>query len=70
MANKEKLNVINDILTKYNFKLSNTDLCLTDKENIITLFRNNNLDYMASEMSKQKNCIIEIMKVLYNVGEA
>ena len=66
---ESKLNKISDILDKYNFKLSNTNLDKDNTDFVYNEFRNKTLDEIAHDYTNQRNCIKEIMKVLYNVRE-
>lgn len=58
-----------DILCKYDFKLSNTSMNKDDTDSVYNEFRNKTLDEIARDYANQRNCIKEIMKVLYNVQE-
>ena len=64
-----KLNKISDILCKYDFKLSNTNMNKDDTDSVYNEFWNKKLDEIAHDYANQRNCIKEIMKVLYNVRE-
>ena len=64
-----KLNKISDILCKYDFKLSNTNMNKDDADSVYNEFRNKTLEEIAHDYTNQRNCIKEIMKVLYNVQE-
>lgn len=64
-----KLNKISDILDKYDFKLSNTNMNKDDVDSVYNEFRSKTLDEIAHDYANQRNCIKEIMKVLYNVRE-
>lgn len=61
--------IIADILWKYGFKLSNTSINKDDTDYVYNEFRNKTLDEIAHDCANQRNCIKEIMKVLYNVQE-
>lgn len=63
------VNKIADILLKYNFKLSNINMKKDDIDSVYNEFRNKTLDEIAHDYANQRNCIKEIMKVLYNVQE-
>lgn len=60
---------IADILLKYDFKLSNTNMKKDDIDSVYNEFRNKTLDEIIHDYANQRNCIKEIMKVLYNVQE-
>ena len=64
-----KLIAISDILDKYDFKLSNTSMNKDDTDSVYNEFRNKTLEEIAHDYANQRNCIKEIMKVLYNVRE-
>ena len=64
-----KLIAISDILDKYDFKLSNTYMNKDDTDSVYNEFRNKTLEEIARDYANQRNCIKEIMKVLYNVRE-
>ena len=68
-SNIMKLNKISDILCKYDFKLSNTNMNKDDTDFVYNEFRNKTLDEIVHDYANQRNCIKEIMKVLYNVQE-
>lgn len=63
------VNKIADILLKYDFKLSNTNMKKDDIDSVYNELRNKTLDEIAHDYANQRNCIKEIMKVLYNVQE-
>ena len=69
MEATDKLNKINEILNKYDFKISNTDFTLQKVEYFYKDRENKTLKEISSELTRSNNCIREIMKVLYNVGE-
>lgn len=64
-----KLIEISNILDKYDFKLSNTNMNKDDTDSVYNEFRNKTLNEIAHDYANQRNCIKEIMKVLYNVRE-
>lgn len=63
------VNKIADILLKYDFKLSNTNMKKDNTNSVYNEFRNKTLDEIIHDYANQRNCIKEIMKVLYNVQE-
>ena len=65
----DKITKIGEILDKYNFVLSTTNLDNKAKERIIQEMIHTNLDEIADALAKFGNCIREIMRVVYNVKE-
>ena len=65
----DKLLKISKILDKYGFKLSNVDLSIVSKEKIIQDMMNIKLDTILDSMVDSRNCISEIMRIIYNVKE-
>lgn len=60
---------ISKILDKYGFKLSNVDLSIVSKEKFIQDIMNNKLDTILDSIVNSRNCISEIMRLIYNVKE-
>lgn len=65
----ERLEKINEILHKYDYKISNTDLTLQKIEYFYKDHENKTLKEISNELTRSTNCIKEIMRVLYNVGD-
>lgn len=65
----DKITKISEILDKYNFRLSNTNVDIKLKERIIQEMMHTNLDEIADALADFGNCISEIMRVVYNVKE-
>lgn len=65
----DKITKIAEILDKYNFTLSTTNLDIKVKERIIQEMMHTNLDKIADAFVNFGNCIKEIMRVIYNVKE-
>ena len=65
----DKITKIAEILDKYDFRLSNTNMDIKAKEKIIQEMMHTNLDEIADALADFGNCIREIMKVVYNVKE-
>lgn len=65
----DKITKISEILDKYNFRLSNTNIDIKLKEKIIQDMMNIKLDTILDSMVDSRNCISEIMRVVYNVKE-
>lgn len=63
----DKITKIAEILDKYNFRLSNTNVDIKLKEKIIQEMMHTNLDEIADALADFGNCISEIMRVVYNV---
>lgn len=60
---------IAEILDKYDFRLSNTNVDIKVKEQIMQEMMHTNLDEIADALADFGNCIREIMRVVYNVKE-
>lgn len=65
----DKITKIAEILDKYNFQLSNTNIDIKAKEKIIQEMMHTNFDEIADALADFGNCISEIMRVVYNVKE-
>ena len=65
----DKITKIAEILDKYDFRLSNTNMDIKVKERIIQEMMHTNLDEIADVLADFGNCIREIMRVVYNVKE-
>lgn len=65
----DKITKIAEILDKYNFRLSNTNVDVKSKEKIIQEMMHTNFDEIADALVEFGNCIKEIMRVVYNVKE-
>lgn len=63
----DKITKIAEILDKYNFRLSNTNMDIKVKERIIQKMMHSNLDEIVDTLADSGNCIREIMRVVYNV---
>lgn len=63
----DKITKIAEILDKYGFALSNTNVDVKTKEKIIQEMMHANLDEIADALVDFGNCIREIMVVVYNV---
>ncbi|MCR5720040.1 MAG: hypothetical protein K6F84_05695 [Lachnospiraceae bacterium] len=63
----DKITKIAEILDKYDFRLSNTNLDEKVKEKVIQEMMHTNLDEIADVLVEFGNCISEIMRVVYNV---
>lgn len=66
---ENKITKIAEILDKYDFRLSNTNVDIKVKERIIQEMMHTNLDEIADALADFGNCIREIMRVVYNVRE-
>lgn len=64
-----KITKISEILDKYNFRLSNTNLDIKAKDKILQEMMHTNNDEIADSLANSENCIREIMRVVYNVKE-
>lgn len=60
---------ISKILDKYGFKLANVDLSIVSKEKFMQDMMNNKLDTILDSIVNSRNCINEIMRIIYNVKE-
>ena len=65
----DKILKISKILDKYGFKLYNVDLSIVSKEKIIQDIMDIKFDIILDSMVASRNCISEIMRVIYNVSE-
>ena len=65
----DKITKIAEILDKYDFRLSNTNVDIKEKEKIIQEMMHTNLDEIAKALADFGNCIREIMRVVYNIKE-
>ena len=65
----DKITKIAEILDKYDFRLSNTNMDIKTKERIIQEMMHTNLNEIADALVEFENCISEIMRVVYNVKE-
>ena len=65
----DKITKIAEILDKYDFRLSNTNLDEKAKDKIIQEMMHTNFDEIADALVEFGNCIREIMRVIYNVKE-
>lgn len=65
----DKITRIAEILNKYDFRLSNTNMDIKAKEKIIQEMMHTNIDEIADALADFGNCIREIMRVVYNVKE-
>ena len=65
----DKITKIAEILDKYDFRLSNTELDEKVKDKILQEMMHTNLDEIADALTDFGNCIREIMRVVYSVKE-
>lgn len=65
----DKITKIAEILDKYDFRLSNTNLDEKAKDKILQEMMHTNFDEIAEALAHFGNCIREIMRVVYNVKE-
>lgn len=65
----DKIIKIAEILNKYGFTLSTTNVDIKTKEKIIQEMMHTNLDEIVDIFANSGNCIREIMKVMYNIKE-
>lgn len=65
----DKITKIAEILDKYDFRLSNTNLDEKAKDKILQEMMHTNLDEIADALVDFGNCIREIVRVVYNVKE-
>lgn len=65
----DKITKIAEILDKYGFRLSNTEVNEKAKEEILQEMMHTNFDEIADALVQFGNCIREIMRVVYNVKE-
>lgn len=65
----DKIIKIAEILNKYGFTLSTTNVDIKTKEKIIQEMMHTNLDEIVDTFANSGNCIREIMKVMYNIKE-
>lgn len=65
----DKITKISEILDKYNFRLSTTNLDIKAKDKILQEMMHTNNDAIADALANSENCIREIMRVVYNVKE-
>ena len=65
----DKITKIAEILNKYGFTLSTTNVDIKTKEKIIQEMMHTNLDEIVDTFANSGNCIREIMKVMYNIKE-
>lgn len=65
----DKITKIAEILDKYDFRLSNTEVNEKAKEEILQEMMHTNLNEIADALADFGNCIKEIMKVVYDVKE-
>lgn len=65
----DKITKIEEILDKYDFRLSNTNMDIKAKEKIIQEMMHTNLDEIAEALADFGNCIREIVRVVYGVKE-
>lgn len=65
----DKITKISEILDKYNFRLSTTNLDIKAKDKILQEMMHTNNDEIADALANSENCIREIMRVVYNVKE-
>ena len=65
----DKITKISEILDKYGFKLSITNLDIKAKDKILQEMMQTNLDEVVDDLADYGNCIREIMRVVYNVKE-
>lgn len=65
----DKITKIAEILDKYDFQLSNTNVDTKAKEKVIQEMMHTNLDEIADALVEFGNCIREIMRVVYGVKE-
>ena len=63
----DKITKIAEILDKYDFQLSNTEVNEKAKAEILKEMMHTNLDEIADALVQFGNCIREIMRVVYNV---
>lgn len=63
----DKITKIAEILDKYDFRLSNTELDTKAKDKILQEMMHTNLDEIADALADFGNCIREIARVVYNV---
>ncbi|MBR3646556.1 MAG: hypothetical protein IKN54_09050 [Lachnospiraceae bacterium] len=63
----DKITKIAEILDKYDFRLSNTNLDEKAKDKILQEMIHTDLDEIAGTLADFGNCIREIMRVVYNV---
>lgn len=66
---EDKILKISKILDKYGFKLSNVNLSIDSKEKIIQDMMNIKLDTILDSIVDSRNCISEIMRIIYNVKD-
>jgi len=64
-----KITKIAEILNKYNFTLSTTNIDTKTKDKILQEMMHISLDEIADTLAGFGNCIREIMRVVYNVKE-
>lgn len=64
---EDKITKIAEILDKYGFRLSNTEVNEKAKAEILQEMMHTNLDEIADALADFGNCIREIMGVIYNV---
>lgn len=65
----DKITKISEILDKYDFRLSTTNLDIKAKDKILQEMMHTNNDAIADALANSENCIREIMRVVYNVKE-
>lgn len=65
----DKITKIAEILDKYDFRLSNTEVNEKAKAEILQKMMHTNLDEIADALVEFGNCIRDIMRVIYNVKE-
>ena len=65
----DKITKIAEILDKYDFRLSNTNMDIKTKDKILQEMIHTNLDKIAESLADFGNCIREILRVVYNVKE-
>lgn len=65
----DKILKISKILDKYGFKLCNVDLSIVSKEKFIQDIMEIKFDTILDSMVAYRNCISEIMRVIYNVSD-
>ena len=69
MTNEEKVFKINDILKKYDFTLGITNLQKVTKESAFEEIKYMPLIETVNDYARYRNCVKEIMRVLYNVKD-
>lgn len=69
MTDTEKLYKISMILDNHDFKLSNTYIYDRDYSDVLKELEGKSLSDTVKSLVDYKNCVAEVMKVIYNVKE-